>query len=620
MSIRILKNNEKGAVIVLVAIMLLLIVTVLGIVVDLGHIHNVKVKLQEAVDAAALASAAQLDGASGQIQRAKDVAVATAKANGVTEVTFVDAECKSSDTESCIGNWDDTALGSSAGDRWTQSEVSPDAVLVRATRAVDHIFFFFTAATTVAADAIATSEPYNPVLPLALVSCVPTDDIAAHPGSLPPMSICDIKSYSFNVDPEDNAAWTSLTFNVNANEVSQYMTSVSGRERFNKVVFGKGPNVPPSANQGIENTAVDPAAKTFSSAYEGCRPDGLDIPCGLGGKINNKDIASWDEFPAPSPLPALNRDWDPATGTGTGVYSPTGFDPMTGFAVNGYLPRWYNLNPAADFQYDDYFTRVWSQDGVLLPGYVDSTHYEAFTDYQNRLYSYLHPTSPLGTPSADRPYGDSRFQQGASPPGGIGDIITTFSGGKKTQILSELASIGIDVSGAPPGPILFPDFSKVVQYAGYPKVYVFNGTAATILADFLANTDVTDADGNLKCRQDPELPSGQHALVVNVPVIFAGACETWDAISNGSPGQTLSYVGMARMLLTRAWKNPDAYDCGDSFVNVGGCSNTFDPPAAGGGDLSKVTAHIQAIEGVNLYPIPDQLARQASLLKVELVE
>ena len=57
------------------------------------------------------------------------------------------------------------------------------------------------------------------------------------------------------------------------------------------------------------------------------------------------------------------------------------------------------------------------------------------------------------------------------------------------------------------------------------------------------------------------------------------------------------------MLLTRAWNNPDAYDCGDSFVNVTRTSrqflrpSTFDPPPASGNDLRKVTAHIQAIEG-----------------------
>jgi Flp pilus assembly protein TadG len=598
MSIRVLKNNENGAVIVLVAIMLLLIVTCLGIVVDLGHIHNVKVQLQEAVDAAALASAAQLDGASGQIQRAKDVAVATARANGVTEVVFIDAECKSSATESCVGHWDDTALGSSAADRWTYNGTTPDGVLVRATRAVKHIFFFFTAATTVTADAIAVAEPYNPVLPLALVSCVPTDDIARHPGSLPGMTICDIQAYTFANDQDDQAAWTSLTFNVNANEVSQYMEPGTGREKFNQVVFGKGLDPP---NYGIENTAVDPAAKTFSSSYEGCRPDGLDIPCGLG-RVGTKDIATWDEFTAPSPLPSLIRD---AT---TGVYSPTTFDPMTGYAVNGALPRWYDLNPAADFQDDDHFTRVWSQDGVLLPGFIDSTHYEDFTVYQTRLASYYDGTV--------QPYGDNRYVHSA---GAQGDIIQKFTGGTKNDILAGLQSAGI-VTGNPSS-IYYPDFSEVPQYAGYPKVYVFNGTASSILADFLANTDVTDADSNLKCRQDIDLPSGQHALVVNVPVIFAGACETWKAISNGSPKHTLAYVGLAKLLLTRAWKNPDAYDCGDSFVNVSGCDlSTFVPPPGSGNDLSKVTAHIQAIEGVSLYPIPDQLARQASLLKVELVE
>ncbi len=606
MSIRVQKNNEKGAVIVLVAVMLVLILTCVAFVVDLGHIHNVKVGLQEAVDAAALAGAAKLDGTSGQIQGAKDVAIATARANGVTEVSFTDSECETSATDSCIGTWDAEALGSNAAARWTQTETSPDAILVRATRAVGHIFFFFGGSTTVTADAIAVATPYNPVLPLALVSCAPTDQIANHPGSLPGMTICDIKSYTFNNDQDDIAAWTSLTFDVSANEVSNYMEPGTGREQFNQVVFGKGLDPP---NYGIENTAVDPGAKTFSTSYEGCRPDGLDIPCGLGGKINGLDIAPPGDFPVPSAIQPLNQD------STTGVYSATSFDPMTGYANNGYLPRWYNMDPAADFQDNDHFTRVWSQDGILLIGNDPATGgQESFAAYQARLTSYRNGTV--------KPYGDDRFVAGA---GTQGDIIESYTGNTKNKILASLQSAGVATGN--PSSILFPAFRVVPQYAGYPKVYVFNGTAASILADFLANPDVTDADSNLKCRQDIDLPPGEHALIVNVPVIFAGACETWKAISNASPKHTLSYVGMAKLLLTRAWKNPDAYDCGSNFVNVttdmGGNScdlSVFDPPPGSGNDLSEVTAHIHAIEGVSLFPIPDTLARQASLLKVELVE
>ena len=49
-------SDEKGAVAVLVAVMLVLILACLALVVDLGHLHNVKAQLQRAVDAAARCS------------------------------------------------------------------------------------------------------------------------------------------------------------------------------------------------------------------------------------------------------------------------------------------------------------------------------------------------------------------------------------------------------------------------------------------------------------------------------------------------------------------------------------------------------------------------------------
>ena len=50
-------SSERGSVVVLVAAMLFLIFFCVALVVDVGHIHNVKIELQRAVDAAALAGA-----------------------------------------------------------------------------------------------------------------------------------------------------------------------------------------------------------------------------------------------------------------------------------------------------------------------------------------------------------------------------------------------------------------------------------------------------------------------------------------------------------------------------------------------------------------------------------
>lgn len=579
MSIGIQKNNEKGAVIVLVAIMLLLIVTCLGIVVDLGHIHNVKVQLQEAVDAAALAGAGQLNGASGMIQRVKDVAVATAKANGATEVSFVDSECKSSATDSCLGTWNDTALGSSAADRWTYNGTSPNAVLVRATRAVKHIFFFFSAATTVTADAIAVAKPEVPVLPLAIVTCIPSDKMLENPGALPGADVCDIRSYSFNPDQNDTAAWTSLTFNASDTEIIDYMSSQTGRDKFNKVIFGTG--IP---NDGIENEAPTTTGN--------CDPSDLNISCGLG-KIAGKELAPPGDFPVPPGLPPVSATPGQPAGS---------FDPLVGFAQNGALPRWYNVDDDGVFGSDDYFSRVWSQDGILIKGASES-----LTDYLARIKSYA-----VCTTASCKPYGDNRFLASNTDP-----LIVKPTGKFAQNLKDTLGFI----------PEYWPKFVNVVAKAGYPKVGVMNGSATNILQAFVGNPDVSNGT-DLRCSDNDPFPPGQKTLRVNAPVIFAGSCEDWKALSNG--GHTLDYIGLSKFLLTRVWTNKNDYDCGTE-------SEVVQLPASGASCTASsfvpglfndqyfslpvtVKGGFKGLEGLTLVPVADDEKDQGSILKVYLVE
>jgi len=576
------RNSERGAVTVIVAIMMILIFVCVALVVDIGHIHNSKIELQRAVDAAALAAAQELPAGS---------IVATAEAFLLAnQIDKNDAHNTISVTP---GSWNETIIpGQTAANRFTPGAPPLDAVMVAVSRTVEHYFFFFTPGTTVTADAIAVAKPINPVVPLALISCIPTAQSTQNPGSLPGMTICDIRTYNFKNDQDDTSAWTSLTFNANANEVGEFMLTDTGRDRFNSVIFGRG-----LPNDGIENTSVDVNASTYSSSYSGCNPDGLTINCGLGG-IAGKELASRADFPVPAALPNLSRD------TISGIYSPTTFDPVTGYAQNGALPRWYNMDESPGLQREDHFARVWSQDGILLRGVDGSGNFiESFTTYQDRLQTYFAGTV--------RPYNDDRFADSG------GKMITQYTGGMKNTILQSL--------GIPTGSyssIYYPDYSKVVKSAGYPKVYVFNGVAGSILSEFLNNPQVSDGT-NLRCRDDPALPEGQYALVLKTPVIFAGSCETWKGLSQSNAQHTLSYVGLAKLLVTRLWKNPNRYDCGGNFVNVGGCGNigAFDPPPGAGGDLSAVPfSSPGAMEGVNLVPVSDNFQEQASLLKIVLVE
>jgi Flp pilus assembly protein TadG len=615
-------KQSRGAVAPLVAIMLILIVVCVALVVDLGHVHNVKVQLQRAVDAAALAGAQELSGVSGAATNARNVAVATALANTVDQDQVVidpDAVVNPDFKGQAIVAvqpilWDpnivdpDTGSNQSTNDRITPLNVASyntaNGLWVTARRDVDHVFFFFTGSTQVTADAIAVATPEVPVLPLAIVTCIPAEQMLENPGSLPDMDICGISAYSFDPDQDDTSAWTSLSFGANADDIAEFMETDAGREKFNKVLFGKDLD-----NEGIENTIVDPNIFPYDAVnYEGCPdtfPYDYNITCGLG-KIAGKELAAPGEFAIPTSPPPGDLS------TTHGAPAPSGFDPLTGYgrrpdASPGALPRWYNLNNEVppdppSFEGDDHFTRVWSQDRILLPWGTDF------------VGGVLQQTSPYFVRLAnlangvDRPYGDDRFLNGnfiIEPPGPLANKLEEILGFK---------------------PDYWPDFMKVMKHAGYPKVGVTNGNATTILKAFIENEDVSDGT-NLICSDNEPFPPGEKTLRVNAPVIFAGACEDWKAISNPSDHE-FRYIGLSKLLLTRVWiKNNESYDCGDNSEVVQlhggeGCE-PFDPPLQSGIYFSvpvSVPSSLKAIEGLHLVPVADDEDDQGSLLKVFLVE
>ncbi|WP_027714260.1 TadG family pilus assembly protein [Desulfuromonas sp. TF] len=604
-------NNAKGAVAPLVAIMLVVIIVCVAVVVDLGHIHNVKIQLQRAVDAAALAGANQLDGSAGAVQAAKDEAEAVAAANQVDQesVAIVAGDLVDpSDPDSThyveVGRWDSEALGSLASDRFDPAGTPPNAVKVTATRSVSHVFFFFVPATDVIADAIAVAKPQVPILPLAVVTCVPAERMLENPGGLPDLNVCGITSYKFTNDQNDTAAWTSLTFGANANDIIDFMSTEDGAIKFNKIIFGKGlENV--NQSKGIENEIVDSGATLpFNSGYLGCPdntgsfPNGFNITCGLG-QIEGEDLAAPSEYDINPP--PLNPD-------ANGIYGPVaGFDPLTDYGKYA-LPRWYNLHndDPPTFESADHFTRLWSQDGILLPGSGESD-----PDYVARLGTYA--TCPDSDPSC-KPYGDDRFRI----IGNTENFIVEPSG----QFAHNLnAALGFT-------PDYWPDFGKILKHAGYPKVGVINGNTVNVLSAFINNENVSDGT-DLRCRDNEPFPEGEKTLRVNAPVIFAGACEDWQAVSNAS-NHDLRYIGLSKLLLTRVWTNQGAFDCGEDSEVVqlhGGetCSATdFDPTLRSGTYFSvdgvTVPASLLALEGLTLEPVADDEDDQGSLLKVFLVE
>lgn len=320
--------NETGAVAPFVAIMLVLLVGCLALVVDLGRLHNVKIELQRAVDAAALAGALKLDGTDEEAQAAQESAVATAGGNIVNGSPLVLVA-----TDISLGTWQAAAYEETIDDRFEPSATIPDpsagynAVKVSKSVVVNDLIFsriWSIDSATVAADAIAVTAFEQPGLPIALLSC-------NHSNSGLADSVCEIKMYKWSMDPEDTAGWTGLTFNTSAQTLKDFF---SGKLDINRVLYGDNDD-----HQGLENTAV--LKQTDSSG-----------PC--GNEAINKNTGNNFEYEI---VCGLGEDFDESI-------LPPGNDPLQ----YNPLPRWYN---------DIAFERILSMDGMLGE--------EGSDDYQTRL-------------------------------------------------------------------------------------------------------------------------------------------------------------------------------------------------------------------------------------------
>ncbi len=76
-----LHARQSGAIAILVGLSLFVLMAVLGLVLDLGHVYVVRSQLQNAADAAALSGAKQLDGTPAGVSSAVSYAIATAAQN-----------------------------------------------------------------------------------------------------------------------------------------------------------------------------------------------------------------------------------------------------------------------------------------------------------------------------------------------------------------------------------------------------------------------------------------------------------------------------------------------------------------------------------------------------------
>lgn len=77
------QNRQKGAVLIMVAFSIVILIGFIGLVVDLAHLMVTKTELQNAADACALAAARELTGDANALVRAENVGIAVGASNNV---------------------------------------------------------------------------------------------------------------------------------------------------------------------------------------------------------------------------------------------------------------------------------------------------------------------------------------------------------------------------------------------------------------------------------------------------------------------------------------------------------------------------------------------------------
>ncbi len=492
-------RNQRGAVIPLIALLLVVIVVSVAFVVDLGHVHNIKGELQRAVDAAALAGARQLPNAN----KVDAVAVATAAQNTADREAVVVAP-----EDVILGIWDTTNLTATPSDRFTPSLVEPNAVYVRASRSVDHAFFFFLDATEVTADAIALKEFRKQTIPVAVTTCIPSGG-ETYPGILSPgTSACDLAIFRFAAGNLDTAAWTSLTVrNANSNNM-EYFFGEDGIRLFNEIIYGDGPD---GTNPGLEFETVtnDGSCTTTDNEivvndFEQLINVNVNINCGLGG-----------EFTDQSPRPA-----DPLN------YAP--------------LPRWYDKND---------FARVFSMNGLLQQGANETDGQYAtrmlalYTASQNDDFTGYNTTYAVNQVPADLM--DDRFTR----------YIITKQNGNFDHVDSRI-------------PLIEAGYPQVHLIEGLTETVTdFAKMIITSDGNQFTSTRFMPSASNVYPPFDSEHSSTSgaegHTVLLYVPIIFTGNCD--DTAYN----KPAIYVGLANVLLTRLWTTTnECFDNGDNSAVV----------------------------------------------------
>lgn len=171
------KSRQHGAVAIIVAICLTLLIGMIGLVVDVGHMFVIKTELQNAADSCALAAARELDGTVDGLERAENAGRTVGQRNNVDlqneSVSILPSDVTFSDNLSPNSNYVSRTDGAA---------VSSDYVMCTLRRSGIAMWFMQAVGfgdQAVGARAVATLEPSQTSCAIPLGVCKP-------PASPPP--------------------------------------------------------------------------------------------------------------------------------------------------------------------------------------------------------------------------------------------------------------------------------------------------------------------------------------------------------------------------------------------------------------------------------------------------
>jgi len=500
-----MSGKDSGAVLPLVAVLLTIIVVCVALAVDMGHVHSVKVQLQRAVDAAALAGSRELDGKSDESTRAVSAAKQVIAANTVDKVYGSDSGGTgwANDTNITVelGDWEENAFDKSPGERFTPGTPAPDAIKVSASLNVDPFFNVFGDTISVRADAIADNISKPITLPLAVVSCVPTGlDEVLSPGE----SLCDFTLMTFANANTDNSGWTSLTITPASGISPTYFTNAEPAktfhaiELFNRIVYGT------ENRRGLETAPVKLGGCSFAD--------------------NETHISQIDPV-------TLTGENEISCGLGESPSSNPSDDPL----IWESLPRWYETEKIVD---------IATQKGLLSQGD------ESGVEYNERLKDLYKASDP--NPDDGYTFADYIAKYGPLPVGIVQDdrftrFISVSNNKAEANFWMPIKESGYPVVEVTNGVTNIIDSLRELAVGSKGEGNTSFKKSLSYMYPPLDGSPDSHAKGN--------------SVLLTLPVIWSRNCD--NKFTEGY------YVGMANFLLTRLWETTNmCYDHGEDSITA----------------------------------------------------